>query len=461
MQDDSGFGYYPPTSQYPYPGEPGWPGGPGGPGYYGPPPQPRRRGGFLTHLLVAVLAAALAVGLTVALDHSGSHPTSNAGTQLPGGGAVPGPGSSPSSGSGTSSEQQVINKVEPGLVIIQTAMQYESTEGLATGMVVNSDGLVLTNNHVIEDSTKITAKLVANGKMYTARLIGYDTTGDVALIQLEGASGLRTVPLGNSATVKVGASVVALGNAEGQGSIIPAGGEITGVGKTITASDVGATIPTETLHGMLETNAGIVSGDSGGPLVSAAGQVIGMDTAGSSNSDFPGGSTPQQTEGFAIPIDTALSVARQIAAGHASSTISIGYPSFIGILVGSGTTTNPQQQAEEQEQSDGGFGGFGGFGGGTPSCYTSNSGVAVPSSIAPVNSGTLVDGVVCNSPADSAGLTGGSVITAIDGRSTSSPAQLQSVLATLKPGDTVPVSWVSPSGQSTTSRVTLAVGPPQ
>jgi S1-C subfamily serine protease len=456
VQDDSGFGYYP-QSQYPYPGQPGWPGGPGGPGYYGPPPQPPRRGGFLTHLLVAVLAAALAVGLTMALYHPGSQPAANASPRLPGGSAVPNPGGSPATGP-AGSEQQVVNKVEPGLVIIQTTMQYQSTEGFATGMVINSDGLVLTNNHVIEDSTKITAKLVSTGKSYPARLIGYDPTGDVALIQLEGAAGLRTVPIGNSSLVKVGASVVALGNAEGQGTIIPAGGEITGLDKTITASDEGATIATETLHGMLETNAGIVSGDSGGPLVSTAGQVIGMDTAGSSNTSFaPGGS--QSTAGFAIPIDTALSVARQIAAGHASSTVSIGYPAFIGILIGSGSATSPQQQAQQQEEAEGGF--FGGFGGGTPSCYKSNSEVGVPSSIAPASTGTLVDGVICSSPADSAGLTAGSVIASVDGRATSSPAQLQSVMATLHPGDTVAVSWVSPSGQSTTSHITLAAGPPQ
>ena len=115
---------------------------------------------------------------------------------------------------------------------------------------------------------------------------------------------------------------------------------------------------------MLQTDAGIVSGDSGGPLVNAAGRVIGMDTAGN-DVRFP---DQQAAAGFAIPINTALSVAREIAAGHASSTISIGYPPFIGIYVGQGTSSDPQQQAAGSSSSrtttaSAAFGGGNGFGG--------------------------------------------------------------------------------------------------
>jgi S1-C subfamily serine protease len=401
-----------------------------------------------------VLAAGLAAGVTVALDHPGSTPASNAGATLPGAGAVPNPAASTGGSAALGSEQSVVNKVEPGLVVIDTTMQYNSLAGEATGMVINSDGLVLTNNHVIEDSTKVTARVVSTGKTYSARVIGYDKTGDIALIQLQGASGLRTVPLGDSATVKTGAAVVAMGNAEGQGTIITAGGRVTGVGKSITASDQGGSITSESLHGMFETDANIVQGDSGGPLVSRAGQVIGMDTAGATGGGF---GQQQSGMGFAIPINTALGVARQIAAGHASSTISIGYPSFIGIFVGQGNSTNPQIQAQQQEQQNG-FGGFGG--GGTPSCYSNNANIGAPSSVAPVNSGTLVDGTICGSPAASAGMTGGSVITSVDGHPTASPAHLARVMSGLHPGETVTISWVSPSGQHTTSRITLAAGPP-
>src|SRR5579859_3977266 len=320
MIEGSGPGY----------GDPGDDAGSGGPGYgwyppSPPPPPPRRRGGsILSHLAVALLAAAASVGVTLAVDHPGtSSPAAASTPAVPGSSAVPSPGasspaaappssapSSSASGTGTGL-QAIVNKVEPGIVIINSTIQYQSEAGAGTGMVINSDGLVLTNNHVIEDSTKLTATVVATGKTYAATVVGYDVTGDVALIKLQNASGLATVPLGNSSAVKKGASVVALGNAEGQGTILPAAGTVTGVNQTITASDQGGTVTTETLHGMLETSADIVSGDSGGPLSDASGQVIGMDTAGESVS------TGDQSSpaGFAIPINTALSVASQIAAG--------------------------------------------------------------------------------------------------------------------------------------------------
>jgi len=326
-------------------------------------------------------------------------------------------------------------------------------------MVINPDGLVLTNNHVIEDATKISATVLATGRTYAARVVGYDKTGDVALIQLQGASGLHTVPLGNSSAVRAGASVVALGNAGGQGTVVPAVGQVTGLDKTITATDGGGTATSEVLHKMIETNADIVSGDSGGPLADSAGQVIAMDTAGSS----AGVGQQASPAGFAIPIDTALSVARQIAAGHGSNVITIGYPSFVGIFIGSGTSGSPQAQAQQQEGQNGfgGFPGFGGQSGSPPSCYASNADLAVPSSIAPVSSGTLVDGTICGSPAAEAGVTGGAVITAVNGKPTASPDSLTALLAKLRPGDTISVSWVSPSGRHATSSLRLLAGPPQ
>ena len=366
--------------------------------------------------------------------------------------------------------QQVVDKVVPGLVVIDTSLQYNSAAAAGTGMVISPGGLVLTNNHVIEGSTRITATAVATGKTYPARVIGYDKSGDVALLQLQGASGLRTVPVGNSATVKAGAPVVALGNAQGQGTIIPAAGRVTGTGKTITATDQGGMASTETLHGMIEVSAGIVSGDSGGPLVSAAGQVIGMDTAGDSVS------LAQQAPpaGFAIPVDTALAVAWQIAAGHASSAVTIGYPPFAGIFVAPGAGGSPLAQAQAQQQNGpGGFPGIGalpgipGFPGSagspaTPSaCYTSNASLTVPSAIAPARAGALVDGTICGSPAAAAGMTGGSVITAVNGQPVTSPAQLTNILARFRPGTTTSVTWVSPGGRHATSSLRLAAGPPQ
>src|SRR5271166_5840315 len=449
MQDYSGYGQ-PPTGDYFGSAPPPMP--------PMPPRPPKRRISLLSYLAVA-----LGAGAVVAIYHPAANsaaapqPSSSALAPAPlPSTAVP----APSSGTGTTGS---LSKVEQGLVIINTTLQYSSEQAAGTGMVINAgNGLVLTNNHVIENATKITATVASTGQNFVAKVVGYDVTGDIALLQLQNPSGLHAVPIGDASKVKTGAAVMALGNAEGRSAIVPAPGQVTGLNQTITASDQGGTVKSETLHGMIQTNADIVAGDSGGPLVNSAGQVIGMDTAGNSVS----GPQQQSVSGFAIPINTALLVAGQIAAGHASSTIVIGYPPFIGIYVGQGTDANPQDQAAQQQQQNNGFGGFGnGFGnssgnGGSPSCYTSDANLSVPSTIAPVNSGTLVIGTICGSPAATAGLTAGSVVTGVNGQTVGSPQSLGDIMAKLHPGDNVSVTWVIPSGQRTTGNLTLTAGPP-
>ena len=431
-----------------------------------PPRPPRRRIGLLSYLGVALAAGLLGAGTVVALYHPAAssvaavpQPSSSAIAPAPlPSTAVPAPSSGGFGGSGSGN----LSSVERGLVIINTTLQYSSEQAAGTGMVINADGLVLTNNHVIENATKITATVASTGKTYQAKVVGYDVTGDIALIRLQNPSGLHSVPIGDASKAKIGATVVALGNAEGQSQIVPATGHIIGLNQSITASDQGGTVSSEMLHGMIETDANVVAGDSGGPLVNSAGQVIGMDTAGNSVS----GPQQQSVSGFAIPINTALSVARQITAGHAGSTIVVGYPPFIGIYVGKGTDSNPQDQASQQQQQNNGFGGFGnGFGngngnGGSASCYTSDANLSVPSTIASVNSGTLVIGTICNSPATAAGLTAGSVITGVNGQTVSSPQSLAAILSKLRPGDTVSVTWVTPDNQNRTGNLALTAGPP-
>jgi S1-C subfamily serine protease len=455
MQDYSGYGQPPAGPTMPMPPM--------------PPRPPRRRIGALSYLLVALAAGALGAGSVVALYHPASNNTSVAAPQprssalnpdpLPTG-AIPQP--SPSSPSISASEQAIVNKVAPGLVIINTALQYNSEQAAATGMVISPDGLVLTNNHVIEDSTSITAR-TANGHQYQAKVVGYDVTGDIALIQLQGASGLKTVPIGNSSSLKTGDSVVGMGNAEGQNAIVPVTGQVTALNQTITAGDQGGSVTTETLHNMIQTNADIVSGDSGGPLANSAGQVIGMDTAGNDG----GFSVQQDSSGYAIPIGNALAVVRQITQNQASSTVTIGYPPFMGIYIGQGSNSDPQAQAEQQNGGNGlggnGFGGFGGNGNGNgnQNCYTSDRNLAAPANIANVNSGTLIIGTICGGPAMAAGMTAGSVITAVNGQAIGAPDSLTGVVSKFKPGTTIKVTWVSPSGQRSTSSIKLTAGPPQ
>jgi len=268
----------------------------------------------------------------------------------------------------------------------------------------------------------------------------------VALIQLKGATGLRAVSVGNSAQVTVGTRVLAIGNEDGQGgppTIAP--GTINALNRTITAGDEGSGV-SETLHNMLQTNAKIQPGDSGGPLANAAGQVIGIDTAA--------GSTGQGTSvtGFAIPINSALDIARQIVAGHASSTVQIGLPGFLGVLVAPSGSSSPQTQAQQQLQA-------GATTGRSRHCVTSDASAAVPASIAPASSGALVEGALCGTSAASNGLAAGDVITSVGGQAVTSPNALTGIMAKHLPATAVSVTWVDTNGKKHTSSLTLGTAP--
>ena len=132
------------------------------------------------------------------------------------GGAGNGSGSS---NSGSLNVQALQNKVDPAVVDVTSQLKYQDATAEGTGMIISSDGLVLTNNHVIDQATSVSATLVESGRTYTAKVVGYDSTDDVALLKLVGASGLKTVNFGNSASIKVGDGVLALGNAGGRGGL--------------------------------------------------------------------------------------------------------------------------------------------------------------------------------------------------------------------------------------------------
>ena len=199
-------------------------------------------------------------------------------------------------------------------------------------MVLTPSGVVLTNNHVIQGATRIAATDIGNGRTYSATVVGYDRSGDVAVIQLHGASGLRTVPLGESSTVSVSDRVLALGNAGGGGGMPRvAQGQVTALKRTITATDIGGG-NAERLGGLIETDAPVLPGDSGGPMVNSGGQVIGMDAAASAaNTSYT--AERANVQGFAIPIDSALAIARQIEAGTSSATVHVGPTGFLGVEV--------------------------------------------------------------------------------------------------------------------------------
>ncbi len=420
-QEGGGFGQFP-GGQGPPPGYGGFGQPPGG---QGPPPgyvqPPRRRGGMTTavaYIAVAAVAASIG-GLAVGLSDSGNQPPpASSGTF---GNPNFGSGQPNNGGSGSSNNvsaaalRKVTQAVSPGLVVISSSLRYQGagSSAAATGMIISSRGMVLTNNHVINQTTGLTATIPGTGQHFNAKWLGYDKSSDVAVIQLEHASGLKTVPLGNSDTVKVGAAVVGLGNAGGTGSIHAVAGTVTALNQSITASDQGSGVSPERLTGMLQTDAQIIPGDSGGPLANLNGQVIGMDTAASTSGVFSGQQS-QQDVGFAIPINRAMSIAREIIAGRSSPSIQVGPSGFVGVLVPGGkngaqsTLTSPQAQLREQERAAAATN--------QPlspainHCLLSGQQAGIPGHVAPIGAGTLVLGSLCGTPAAKVGLVPGDVM---------------------------------------------------
>ena len=353
--------------------------------------------------------------------------------------AVVGVGAVNALGSTTLTTAQIAAKVNPGLVDVVSTLGYQNGEAAGTGQVLTSTGEVLTNNHVIDGATSIKARDVGNGRTYTAKVVGYDKTHDVAVLQLVNASGLTTVSLSSSG-VQSGQKVVALGNALGKGGTPSvATGKVTATGRTITASDESAA-NAEQLHGLIQTNAGIQPGDSGGPLVNTAGDVVGMNTAASSNISTTAFGTQSQkpaTQAFAIPISHATAIVDQIEAGKASSTVHIGTTPFLGVEVSSASAG-----------STGGDGGYGGY-------FGNGYGGSGSSTV----SGATVAGVVSGSAAAQAGLTQGDVITSVAGHTITTPTGVSSALAQHHPGDKISIGWTDQTGQSHTATVQLGAGP--
>jgi S1-C subfamily serine protease len=412
---------------------------------YTPPSSTTRRTGLLSTVAVVGVAVALLAG--AGLGHavwrqnttvSATAPSSG-GVTVPSGGAA---GASPfgsgstgntSTGAGAPSNISAIAaKVSPALVDINTNLSYQNEQAAGTGMVLTSNGEILTNNHVIDGATSISVTDVGNGKTYKANVVGYDRTRDVAVIQLVGASGLRTITASKTAPA-VGQAVVGVGNAGGTGGTPSnAGGSVTALNQAITASDSNGG-NAESLTGLIEVNAAIKPGDSGGSLVNTSGQVLGMDTAASTGSGYQ----VSGTQGYAIPIGSALSLAKQIEAGHSSSTIHIGATGFLGVSV----------QAASAGVGSGSGSGFGGpFGSGAGSGTTT--------------SGAVVVGTLAGSPSANAGLTQGDVITGLNGKTITSATDLTNFLGAYHPGDTVQLTWTNTSGQTQTAGITLASGPP-
>jgi len=396
-----------------------------------PAPAPAPRPSWGRWLAVGTIAATIlaagggiGIGLTVSRYLHTSHPAQTATlprTSEPSSSTAPIAAVTPSANlNGTINAAAIAAKVDPAIVDINTVVQGSSGTGAAagTGMIITSTGEVLTNNHVVDQSISISVTIAGHTGTYPAHVIGVSPTSDVALIQIEGVSGLPTVTLADASSVKVGDPVVALGNALGQGGT-PAvtQGQVTAVDQTITASEGNGR--SETLSGMIQSDATISPGDSGGALVNSAGQVIGMITAG----EAQGFRTTSSTIGYAITTNSALAVVNQIRSGQASATVIIGPVGYLGVSI---RDLTPQLAAQLGLNT---------------------------------TSGALVWTVLAGSPAEQAGIARLSVITAVGGTAVSSSTTLGNAVHAYKPGASVAVTWVDQGGASHTKTLTLTTGP--
>jgi S1-C subfamily serine protease len=374
-----------------------------------PPPAARRPGRIVAGMLAALLLLGAGAGLGWGLTRDQRSPRAIGGA---------------SNGQAATSlnVQAIADRLEPAVVDINTEIQGpfgQTGQGAGTGMLISPSGEVLTNNHVIQGATRIEVSITGRSGSYPATVVGVDPAGDVALLQVQGVSGLPTVTLANSSNLVLGQEVVAIGNALGQGgSPSVTEGTITALDRSITVG--GGLAGAEHLMGLIQMDAPIQPGDSGGPLVNSSGRVVGMITA-AAQSNF---GQSASSVGFAIPANDALGIVGQIRSGNETGTIVIGPAGFLGV----GVRDLDAETAAHLGLS--------------------------------VTSGALVVNVLPGSPAESAGITERSVITAIDGERVSSAAALGTAIHRHDPGEQIQVTWVDKDGtHSATVRLTTSPTP--
>ncbi|WP_017592195.1 S1C family serine protease [Nocardiopsis potens] len=424
------FGAAPPPESAAYsapggaPGAPGGPGGPGtppppwaGPGQAPPPPGPqdpgakgkRKRPGTVAVAAATALVTSLIVGPAAALVTTW---------------AVPGGGGSISSladgnqGSSTStgSVSKVAEKVLPSVVSIETG------SGSGSGVVIGSDGQILTNAHVVAGAQGDTVRVRFNdGSSAEARILGTDSVSDIAVLQAEDVSGLTPATLGDSSKVEVGADVVAIGSPLGLSGTVTSG-VVSAVDRPVNTgvADGGEQgggqqdpfgpqqrqepqATTSTVINAIQTDAPINPGNSGGPLINMNGEVIGINTAIAGIGGPNGEEAGSIGLGFAIPVDQAEPIAEQLIENGSADYAAID------------ATVSPTQ---------------------------SGDGVRV---VQPNKGGA----------ADQAGLEKDDVITSVDGKGVSAPDELIAAIRAKQPGDEISIGYER-DGKADQTEVTLS-----
>ncbi len=264
-----------------------------------------------------------------------------------------------------------------------------TAQSLGSGFVWSSDGIIVTNNHVVEGASKITVNF-QDGSQHNAKLVGVDPDSDVAVLRVEGR-GLPAAPIGTSSDLMIGETVVAVGNPFGLSGTVTTG-VVSALGRSVPSKE-----EARTFTDFIQTDASINPGNSGGPLLNIEGKVIGINTAIIAQA---------QGIGFAIPVDRAKKVIQDI----------LRFGQVHSAWIGAVTATVTPEEAKRLGLKSG--------------------------------KGALVARVFAGSPAEAAGLKAGDVITAVGDRPVDSREAFSTYTATAAPGQGVPIT-VS-RGNSTT-----------
>ena len=319
----------------------------------------------------------------------------------------------------TPAEKDISNvaaKVSPSIVSIITQSQVESyynrpqlATGAGTGMVISTDGYILTNKHVVSGAGTVDI-VASDGTRYKGvKVIGEDPLNDIAILKVSGVTDLKPVELGNSSTVRVGESVIAIGNSLGQYQNTVTSGIISGTGRPVTAQAEGGT-GIENLTDLLQTDAAINPGNSGGPLLNFQGQVIGMNTAIAENA---------QGIGFAIPINATKGIIKGVLE---KGVVEHGYLGVNYIPI------TPDVASFYKLDVDAG-------------AYVFNS-----------KEGNTA--VASGSPADKAGIEDKDIILKVNGTEIGAKGDLSSLIAQYQPGDNLTLE-IERDGKTSTIDVTL------
>lgn len=286
-------------------------------------------------------------------------------------------------------------EVADGIVVITTSTNQGI--GAGTGMILSDDGLVLTNYHVIADSTTIRVLEPDSDEYYLAEMLGYDPVRDVALIKLEDASGLPVVDIDDSG-VSVGDTVFAIGNGNGQHYLTKLTGDVVATDKSIMVQDPSVPSGRTRLDNLIQLEADVVPGYSGGPLVNENRDVVGVTSAASMFGKI---------SGYAIPIDEAMEIVNHILAGEEVGDVRLGRHGAMGVSV--------------SDSADG---------------------------------PTIVD-VTPGSPAEQIGIEPGDIIRSVDGTDVTNVVDVTYEVSQYRVGDRIPVTWETPSGSIESGYLTL------